>query len=85
MKYKIELSTRAKKFLNTISERDFKLISKVIDSLGIEPYQSGIKKLKGYDSTYRVRAGNYRILYTIDGGKLIVNVVDIGDRKEIYD
>jgi mRNA-degrading endonuclease RelE of RelBE toxin-antitoxin system len=49
------------------------------------PYPSGVKKIKSYDNTYRIRAGNYRILYTIDGGRLIINIIDIVDRKEIYE
>lgn len=84
MKYSIELSNRARKFLPTLSEKNFKLVAQKIDSLQADPYQSGIKKLKGYDNVYRIRAGNFRILYTIDGGKLIIHVVDIDARKDIY-
>jgi mRNA interferase RelE/StbE len=85
MRYKVELSKTAFKFLATVSKKDYLLITKKVASLADDPYQSGTKKLKAYDNTFRIKAGNYRILYTINGGKLIIDVVDIGLRKNIYE
>ncbi|MEI6747087.1 MAG: type II toxin-antitoxin system RelE/ParE family toxin [Methylococcaceae bacterium] len=59
----------------------------MIYSLAENPYQDGIKKLKGKKKTspcFRIRAGNYRILYEVNNHKLIVHVIAVGDRKEIY-
>ena len=43
-----------------------------------------IKKLKGYDDLLRLRVGDYRIIYTVDNGKLIIYVIDIDNRGDIY-
>jgi mRNA interferase RelE/StbE len=45
---------------------------------------SGVKKLRGYDSTYRVRVGNYRIIYEVDDHTQQISVVRIADRKDAY-
>ena len=84
MSYAVELSRGASKFINKLSIKDFKLVAKAIDSLASDPYQLGTKKLQAYHNTFRIRAGNFRIIYTVDSGKLVVVVVDIGDRKDIY-
>ncbi|WP_342089163.1 type II toxin-antitoxin system RelE family toxin [Dyadobacter sp. OTU695] len=49
------------------------------------PYQSGCKKLKGYQDRYRIRAGNYRIIYRILDAELAIDIVQTGNRKEVYD
>jgi mRNA interferase RelE/StbE len=85
MRYQIEISKTAAKFLRKLSNKNFALVANAIDSLSTDPYQKGIKKLKGYDNVFRLRAGNYRILYEIDGGRLVVAVIEIGDRKDIYE
>ena len=43
-----------------------------------------IKKLQGYENVLRLRVGTYRIIYTVDHGKLIVTVIDAGNRGQIY-
>ena len=83
--YTVILSYTAEKFLKGLSGRDYNLVSTAISSLSRDPYQPGTKKLKGYHGIFRIRAGNYRILYTVDGSNLIVKVDEIGHRKDIYD
>ena len=53
-------------------------------SLQHDPRPSGVKKLGGEDDLYRIREGDYRIIYTVQDKELIVLVVKIGDRKEVY-
>jgi mRNA interferase RelE/StbE len=53
-------------------------------ALSNNPRPSGIKKLQGYDSTYRVRVGSYRILYEIDDSAQEVRLLRIADRKDVY-
>lgn len=50
------------------------------------PETGDIKKLKGFDSLYRLRVGDYRILYTIDRvtGKVLINVIEIDNRGQVY-
>jgi mRNA interferase RelE/StbE len=56
-----------------------------IEALAEEPRPDGAKKLKGTEGTYRVRSGDYRILYTIADDVLLVVVVTVGYRKDVYD
>lgn len=59
------------------------LIKTAIASLADDPRPYGYKKLKGEDA-YRIRVGDYRVIYEIDDGKIIVTVVSVGHRKAIY-
>jgi mRNA interferase RelE/StbE len=59
-------------------------IRKAAIELGLNPRPVGYVKLKGSDNLFRIRVGPYRIIYTILDDKLIVLVLEIGDRKEIY-
>ena len=83
--YKVLLSRKAERFLANLSGKNYILVANAISSLAHDPYQTGCKKLKGYPDTFRIRAGNYRILYRIEGSELIVEVAEIGDRKDVYE
>lgn len=48
------------------------------------PNGSDIKKMKGHDDLMRLRVGEYRVIYTVDNGELVVLVIDVGNRGEIY-
>lgn len=65
-----------------MTKRDLSLINKKIKQLEYDPYKYS-KKLAGKDY-WRIRAGDYRIIYTIDKGILLVLVIRIGLRKDIY-
>ena len=54
-----------------------------IGGLAENPWPPGVRKLEGFDA-YRVRVGDYRIIYKVDGGRLVVLVLDVGHRKDIY-
>ncbi|MGI2029115.1 type II toxin-antitoxin system RelE family toxin [Endozoicomonas acroporae] len=54
------------------------------ESLVDQPYPSGCRKLAGTEHTYRVRAGNYRLVYQVHNGQLIIEIVRVGHRKDIY-
>lgn len=59
-------------------------IQAAIELLGEEPRPSGAKKLVGGDGEWRVRTGDYRIAYEIRDGELVVLVIAVGHRSEIY-
>ncbi len=59
-------------------------ISLTIQSLANEPRPIGVKKLSGEKDIYRVRVGNYRVLYRIVDKVLVVVVVSVGHRREVY-
>ena len=86
MKYAVLLEKSAARFLLRL--RDAKLKSRLdeaIESLADDPRPPGCRKLAGTTDRYRVRVGDYRIVYRIDDGKVTVLVLVIGHRREVYD
>ena len=81
--YSIIIERNALKSLSGIPDKDAKKIENAINELGEDPRPMGYIQLKGR-SGYRIRVGNYRIIYEINDDELLVLVVEIGDRKEIY-
>lgn len=82
--YKIEISSTAEKTLKKIPKADLKKIVEAIQILGINPFPEGCRKLSGEEGTYRVRQGNYRIIYEVERKKLIILVLKVGHRKDVY-
>jgi len=83
MPYKVHIEKKAAKFLEKINEPDYSRVKKAILSLGNNPRPDGFRKLKGRDG-FRIREGNYRIIYDIIDQILRVNVVTVGHRKDVY-
>ena len=81
--YKIELSKRVRKDFRKIPEHDANRILSEIKALAEEPLPSSSKKLKG-EELFRIRIGNYRVIYSIQDEKMIVFVVKGGHRKDVY-
>ena len=81
MKYQIKIEKDAQKFLKKLPHPDETSVLKAIAKL---PDAGDRKQLKGHPGFFRLRVGNYRIIYTVDNGQLIVRVVDAGNRGQIY-
>lgn len=79
--YKIIIKKKAKKFIDKLPQNEKVRVVKAIKML---PNGDDIKKLKGHIDLYRLRVGDYRIIYTVDNGELVVCVIDAGNRGEIY-
>ena len=86
MNYKIQIDSKAFKALKKFPKKDQQKIKEVVDSLKDDPRPMGYRKLKGNKNPvrYRIRIGDYRVIYQIKDKQLIVLVVDMGDRKDIY-
>jgi len=85
MPYTVEILRRAERFLRSIKDaRLYRRLRETIDSLANDPHPPGSKKLLGSPDLYRVRTGDYRIIYQVDRGKLTVLVIEIGHRREVY-
>lgn len=82
-KYKIYIKPTAVKELQKIPKRDLSRIIGKIRSLSSNPRPPGCEKLTA-DEKYRIRQGRYRIVYSIEDDKLVVLVIKIGHRKDIY-
>ena len=83
MSYRIEIDQGAKRQLKKISQAMLQQIGAAIDALALDPRPQGSTKLKASDF-YRVRVGDYRIIYEIQDKHLIVLVVSVGNRRDIY-
>ncbi|MBW6480735.1 MAG: type II toxin-antitoxin system RelE/ParE family toxin [Bacteroidales bacterium] len=83
MTYNVTLKKRAIKALENINEPYYSNIKGAIYSLADNPRPAGYKKLKGRDA-FLIRVANYRIIYEIQDAILLVDVVDLGHRKDIY-
>jgi mRNA interferase RelE/StbE len=84
MPFTIQFKRSALKDLRKLPKEFSKQVAKDIDGLAKNPRPHGHKKLAGNENFYRIRSGNYRVIYQIQDKVLIVLVVRIGDRKEVY-
>ena len=79
--YQIIIKKKAKKFIDSLPVNERR---RVVAAIELLPNGEDIKKLKGHDKLLRLRVGEYRIIYTLDNGELIVYVIDAGSRGQIY-
>ena len=79
--YKIVIERLAEKFIVKLPRPEKERVLRAIAKL---PNEGDIKKLKGHADLLRLRVGDYRIVYTVDRGELIVMVVDADNRGQIY-
>ena len=83
-RYSIQFKKSAAKELYALPKKEVTRIAKVIKNLSYEPRPQGCKKLKGYKNFWRVRSGNYRIIYSIEDEILIVEILEVVNRKDAY-
>ncbi len=83
MQYQVTIKPKAVKSLKKINDPYYSNIKTAIVDLGNNPRPEGYKKLKGRDG-YRIRVANYRVIYEIFDTELVVDVIDLGHRKDIY-
>jgi len=84
MTYKIEFTPSALRQFEKLENPIQKRLSKKIDFLSKNPRPSGVEKLSAEDDLYRIRAGDYRVIYQIQDKVLLVLVVKVGHRREVY-
>lgn len=82
--YSIQISATAEKALKKIPKKDLPKVIQAIQSLGPQPFPPGHRKLKGEEDVYRIRQGNYRIIYEVRKSVLLIRVLKLGHRKDIY-
>lgn len=84
VKYSIEISNTAEKQLRKIPRDDQIRVLRAVKQLAVEPNPSGCRKLSGYDDIFRIRVGVYRILYSVEKKRIVVVILKIGHRKDVY-
>jgi mRNA interferase RelE/StbE len=81
--YKVEVRRRAQRALDKLPKSDFQAVIEAIKDLAQTPRARGIEKVKS-TGLWRIRQGDYRIVYAIDDKESLVTVVRVGHRREIY-
>ena len=82
--YRIEWKTSALRELKRLDRPVVPRIVSAVDSLADNPFPKGVRKLQGTDHTYRIRVGDYRILYEVCQNVLRIQVVRVRHRKDAY-
>ena len=82
--YKIEWKRSAVKDLKKLPPETIKRILVTVESLAENPLPGGVKKLAGAQHTYRVREGAYQIIYNVLSDTVVVEIIKVGHRKDVY-
>jgi mRNA interferase RelE/StbE len=82
--YRIEFLRSATRELASLPKSGQRQIAAHINALADKPRPHGVKKLEGQERLYRIRAGDYRVLYEIDDDKSLVTIITIGNRRDVY-
>ena len=82
-RFEIRVKRSVVKELLKLSRNDNRKVMARIQGLSENPRPSGCEKLAGHES-YRIRQGDYRIIYTIDDGRIVVEVIRVGHRRDVY-
>ena len=84
MRYSLEFTTSASREFRVLDAQLQKRITAKVTALCDNPFPPGIKKLQGDPDHYRLRVGDYRVVYRVDGRRVVVVIVRIGHRREVY-
>ncbi len=82
--YRIEVSATAERQLKKIRQGDQARILRSISLLAIESRPNGCRKMSGYDDIYRIRIGKYRVIYEINKNRIVIIILKIGHRIDVY-
>ena len=83
-RYRLEIARSAEKQLRRLPAEDRRRVARAMVALADEPFPAGSRKLSGYDDVFRVRVGVYRVLYSVSGRTLVIIILKIGHRKDVY-
>lgn len=83
--YSLEIKQSAQKELDALDDALFNRIDRKILALSDNPRPAGCKKLKGYKDQWRVRVGDYRVIYVIDDTTRTVSLTRVAHRREVYE
>jgi mRNA interferase RelE/StbE len=82
--YEVQVENSAAKAIQRLQVHDQVRVLKAVAALSFEPRPNGCTKLSGFDAAYRVRVGNYRIVYIVDDSVRVITVTRVGHRRDVY-
>jgi mRNA interferase RelE/StbE len=83
--YAVEIKPSARKELESLPDSVLSRVIRKLELLAETPRPGGCKKLKGYKDQWRIRVGDWRVVYIIDDAARLVSVTRIAHRREVYD
>lgn len=83
--YAVRMRRRVEKQIAALPRPARTKLWEEIEALAENPFPHGYLKLRGYQDTYRIRIGDYRVIYSVDTGELVIEVLTVGHRREVYD
>ncbi len=82
--YRIDWKPSALKELKKIDRQFIPRVVQTVEGLAANPFPAGVRKIQGGEHSYRIRIGDYRIIYQIFKAKLIIEIIRVRHRKEAY-
>ena len=82
--FEIRWKKSAKAELRKLPKSVIQRIIKAVEKLAIHPYPQGCRKIQGAAHTYRLRVGDYRVLYSVESALLLIEIIRAGPRKDVY-
>jgi mRNA interferase RelE/StbE len=83
--FQIRWRNSTKKDLRRIASKEIPRIIAAVEALSMNPFPAGCTKLSGSEYAYRIRVGDYRIIYEIIGNELVIEVIKVGHRRDVYE
>ncbi len=83
-RFEIEITRTAEKQLKALARGDQERLAAAMLRLANDPRPRGCRKLSGYDDAFRIRVGKFRVIYSFSDAKLIILILKIGHRREVY-
>ncbi len=82
--HSVELSATAERQIRRLARQDQIRVLRAIRDLGEVPHPPGCRKLRGYEDVFRVRVGTFRVLYSVEPARVLVIILKVGHRRDIY-
>jgi mRNA interferase RelE/StbE len=82
--YQVEIAPAAQRQIRKLTTDVQQKIIQRLEALAVDPYPAGVVKMRGEQSLYRVRLGDYRIIYEIQDEELLILVLKVGHRRDVY-
>jgi mRNA interferase RelE/StbE len=82
--YQVVISNKAEKSLLKLGSTIYARVVSALNKLHIDAHPPGCKKLKGREA-WRIRVGDYRVIYEIEDNKMIIRIISVGHRKDVYE
>ena len=82
--YRVEVSATAERQIRRLSREDQLRVLRAVRDLANEPHPRGCRKLRGYEDVFRIRVGTFRVLYSVETERVLVIILKVGHREDIY-